>query len=179
MKLPLLASLFLLTVVGTSKADSYVSVTKTNWTPQALGFPHYDTNRVITNVTWTTNMIPSYEFEVKSNILATINTVGKTATDAGFPLGEIITSLIGAIIIAFVKWQQLQAKKLNTVLGQNIETYSEVLRAQPNGAVLDSKAKYEIKSQQVSADVKKMAAEVAEEKVNSVDAKAAADRVMA
>lgn len=172
-----LTALFsLLLVAGIAMADSFVAVSKTNWTPQALGFPHYDTNRVMTNVTWTTNMVPSYEF---TNIITTINAVGKTASDAGFPLGEIITSLIGAVIIAFVKWQQLKQKKLSTVLGQNVETYSEILKAQPNGAILDSKAKYEIKSQQVTADVKKMAAEVAEEKVNIVEAREAADRVMA
>lgn len=176
----LAALLSLLVLVSVANADTFVSVKRTNWTPQALGQPQYSTNGTsVISVTWFTNMIPSYEFEIKTNVVAAIAAVGKTASEAGFPLGEIITSLIGAIIIAFVKWQQLREKKLSTVLGQNVETYSEVVKAQPNGAELDRRTKQEIISQQVKADVKKMAADVHEDKVNPVDARAAADRVMA
>lgn len=168
---PLLAVLFLLTLIVSATAQRQAYYLNTNWVPQVK---QEGTNTV-------TNMVGMITAEaVPPPVVATAAPVvpaEKTDSDLGFII-TTLTTIIASILALLAKWKGMQQKKLNTTLGQNIETYSEVTKAQPGGVALDAKIKDEIQSQQVDAGVKKMAKEVREEQVNTSDAKESAERVM-
>lgn len=182
MNLPL-ASIFLLTLIGCATGAPPNSLERqayyitTNWVPEVQG-QIVLSNNVITGTNYVTGLVARPHFEPRQEVKAVLETGGTVGT----ALGQVwVAPLMGLLWGAYTWWAEKRnsdKKKAMVIFGQNIETYSEVTKAQPGGVILDAKVKEEIKAQQVDAGVKKMAAEVHDENVNTVDAKESAERAM-
>lgn len=187
MKLPL-AFLFLLTLIGCSTGappsafERSLYTVQTNYVTNVVALAQIDptnpTNKVVTNVVYQTNVFATYELTPKEAVVTGIQTGGTLGTMLGFGPSGVIASLLLGALSAFGAWRSNRRGKALTILGQNIETASEIFKAQPGGAALDAKFKTEIKSQQVEGGVKKMAADVHDNQVNPGAAKESAERVM-
>lgn len=183
MKLPLLASFFLLTLIGCatgsppSAFERQAYYITTNWVPQVQG-QIVLSNNVITGTNYVTQLVAQPHFEPREEVKAVMQTGGAVATGLGQPWVVPLLGLLWGLYGWWAEKRNSDKKKTMTVFGQNIETYSEVTKAQPGGAALDAKVKQVIVSQQVDAGVKKMAAEVHDERINIVDAKNSAEWVM-
>lgn len=182
MNLPL-ASLFLLTLIGCATGappnsfERQAYYVTTNLVPQVQGHIVVS-NNVITGTNWVTNLVAVPHFEPREEVKAVLQTGGTVGT----ALGQVwVAPLMGLLWGAYTWWAEKRnsdKKKAMVIFGQNIETYSEVTKAQPGGVMLDAKVKGEIISQQVKAGVKKLATEVHDDNVDPADAKRSAERAM-
>lgn len=185
---PLLSILFLAFLVGCVNGappnafERSLYTVQTNYVTNVVALAQIDptnpTNRVVTNVVYQTNVFATYDLTPKEAVVTGIQTGGTIGTMLGFGPSGLVASLALGLLSAWGAWKSNRKGKALTILGQNIETASEIFKAQPGGAALDAKFKTEIKSQQVEGGVKKMAAEVHDNQVNPVAAKEAAERVI-
>lgn len=179
MKTLLAFSILTLLALNARSAPPFYSVT-TNYVTNVFPIAQLNSNAiggVITNVVLMTNIVGVPELHAKPIVEETIQKVGASATESGYPLVAIAGNLLLAILAAFAGWKNQRAKKLAEVLAQGFETSREVIKNQPDGHALESALVREVKAQQVEAGVKEEAAKVSANKVNPVEAKEAADRV--
>lgn len=183
MKLPLLASLLLLTIVGCATGAppsalerTLYSVT-TNYHTQVIPVAIIGTNATVTATNYVTNVVATYDLHERESVRTGVSAGGAVASTFGFGAGGVIASILLGLYGAWAKFKNVKSNKLNVVLSQGIETAREIMVA-TSGVNVEKRFVEEMKSQQVDADVKKEATKVSSENVNTAEAKKSAEDVI-
>lgn len=156
---------------GTERA---LYIVTTNLHTNISNFVQIDTNRVVTNVVWVTNVSASYDLHPREEATETISAVGAVGAGFGLPWLAPVLGLLGGLYAWWAEFRNSRKKTINKTFAQHIETAREVIKLQPGGVATEARFMDLVKSDQVRADVKPDAKEIADTMVDTMRAKSTA-----
>lgn len=137
-----------------------------------------------TNVTATaTNIVAVPAFieipilNPRETVVGGIQTAGQVGATFGLPWLTPVLGLLGGLYAWWAEYRNSRKKKTLTAFGQHIETAREVIKLQPGGVAMEERFMDSIQSEQVKAGVKSEAAEVASNRVDTMEARESAASV--
>lgn len=149
----------------------------TNYVTNISNYVQIDTNRVVTNVVWVTNVSASYDLQPRASVDTGVQATGALATGLGFPLAIPILGLLAGLYAWWAEYRNLRKAKLNTVLSNNVQVGRETILATA-GPQAESQFVMAIASAQVKAGVKELAVAVKDSKVDEKEAREEAASVV-
>lgn len=173
-----------------TKFEQGIYQIETNWTQQISAVGQMDTNRMVTNVAYVTNMVEGHKFkDVRPEVKAAIEDASKAAESTGLPTGAI-SNLIMAVLTIFAWFRNTVNKKradtsdklaneykgVAEVFAKNIETGREVIKKVASPPV-EAHFVEHIKSKQAEAGVKPLASAISTNSVSVTEAKEAANKI--
>lgn len=135
------------------------------------------TNLVPTAIVTVTNYGEAYHYTTKPVVTSTISTASGVAGTFGFGWAGALGTLIASALAGWAQYRSSRRAKLNKSLGQSLETSREIMKLQPGGAAREARFMESVKSDQVKAGVKADAADLANTKVDTMEAKETAATV--
>lgn len=135
------------------------------------------TNLVPISIVPATNYAETYQLEPKQSVTSGIVTASGVAGTFGIGWAGALGTLLAMAYGGWAEYRNSRKKKTLTVFGQNIETAREVMKLQPGGAATEARFMDSVKSEQVKAGVKSESAEVANNRVDTREAKETAASV--
>lgn len=149
----------------------------TNYVTNAVQVVQLNEEKVATNLVWVTNVFAQYQLDPRPEVVAAVTTGGTVATTFGFGAGGIIASILLGAYGAYAKWQSARRGALNTVLTNNVQVARETILATA-GVGTEQEFVDAIKSAQVKAGVKELAAAAVDSKVDEKEAREEAASVV-
>lgn len=178
---PLLAALFLASLVGCASGSPPSSFERalyhvtTNYQTNVVGVSLVDTNRVVTNIVYQTNISQVVTLHPRESVVSGIKAGGAVATTFGFGLGGVVALVVGGIYAGWATWKNARDGKALAVLTQAVETGREIIKTTPQGKELEENYIEWLKQNQRTAGVIALVGAVVEENVDNAAAKAAAE----
>lgn len=159
---------------ATERALYHVS---TNWVTNISQVAQMDTNRVVTNIVLHTNVFATYDLHPRESVISAVQAGGAVATTFGFGLGGIIATLLLGAYGSWITWRNSRNAKTAKVFSNNVEVGKAVINVVAGPA---TEAQYvdAIKSAQVKAGVKDMAAAIVDNNVDTKEARFEAESVV-
>lgn len=177
-----LSAIFLASLIGCahgqpSAFERTMYTVTTNYVTNVVGMAMVDTNRVVTNVVYTTNVTASYDLHPRESVQSTIVTASGVAGTFGVGWAGALGTLLASLYAGWAEYRNSRKKRTLTTFAQNIETAREVIKLQPGGVATEARFMDSVKSEQVKAGVKADAADIAETRVDTQEAKETAASV--
>lgn len=162
-----------------SGVERAIYTVTTNYVTNVSNYVQIDTNRVVTNVVWFTNVSASYNLHPREEATETIVAVGAVGAGFGLPWLVPVIGLLGGLYAWWAEFRNSRKKTINKTFAQHIETAREIIKRQQGGAVSESRFMDVVKSDQVRAGVKLDAKEIADTMVDTMKAKETAADIIA
>lgn len=176
----LLAVLFLASLIGCAHGQpSAFERTIYNVTTQRVEVVVLRTNvtATSTNVVAVPSIIEIPVLEPKPAVTSGIVTASGVAGTFGIGWAGALGTLLASLYAGWAEYRNSRKKRTLTTFAQNIETAREVIKLQPGGVATEARFMDVVKSDQVKAGVKSDAADIAETRVDTQEAKETAASV--
>ena len=144
----------------------------------------YQTNQVSvvsvgTNIVTVTNLVPAYDFTVKTNVSNDVSAIG-TVANAFFPGfgGLISTGIAGLLGLWATMRTKAQGSQIAANLTQAIQTARSVIKSLPNGAAVGAQFDNFLVQHQTDANLLDEIGAIVDNTVNNDQAQGAATKII-
>lgn len=149
----------------------------TNYVTNINQVAQINEEKVVTNSFLVTNVFVQFQLEPKQSTLDTVTTASSVATTAGVGWAGILGTVVAGLLYGWAEFRNRRKATLNSVLTNNVQVARETILATA-GAGTELEYVDAIKSAQIKAGVKDLAAATVDSKVDEKEAREEAASVV-